>query len=248
MKPLPAHGLAWWAGVVPVLATIAAYAVNGWIEPVALADAYRCLPWTDGCVTVSRAVRSGPGLPLFRALLLPTAVAAALAWWLTARWLMLARHAAPVRAAVVGVMGALGAVFLVLYVGWLGVDGPWPGWLRRYGVTVYFGLTALAQLLLLWALWPPRNHGAGLSGPLRWLGACVAVEWLGGVLSVGKRLLLADPALMDRVENLIEWWFALAVSAGFVAMGELLRRGGYRLSDRLRTGRPPTEAAGAQRQ
>lgn len=53
------------------------------------------------------------------------------------------------RASVMAVLGIIGAVFLVLYVTALGNEGEWYSWQRRYGVTLYFGGTSLAQLLLV---------------------------------------------------------------------------------------------------
>ncbi len=218
--------LALLCGIVPIAATHGALLLNLLSPGGALAETYRCMPYWDGCVTISRAVRSGPGLQLFRALMLPTAAVLALTWICVAPWLAGLLPGSKARARNIAVTGVIGALFLVLYVSALGTEGPWYGWMRRYGVVMYFGLTALAQLLLVHALWPLRIqvHTRQLHGPLRALFALVCVEWLGGLASVAKRALLTDPGLIDRVENVIEWWFALALSAAFVALAELMRR------------------------
>lgn len=247
------HWLPVLGGLVPVLATHVALALNLAVPPAeGLAAEFRCLPYWDGCVSISRAVRTGPGLSVFRALMLPTAAVLALTWWLVGRWLGLLRPDAARYARVIGGMGLVGASFLVLYVGWLGTEGEFYGWLRRYGVTVYFGLTALAQLLLVHALWPLRRDPAWrrLRGPVRMLFTLVAVQWLGGVLSVAKRLLLDDPVLVDRLENVIEWWFALALSAAFLALAELMRRTSFRLAGVIDAARAsdPGDDSGQSRQ
>jgi hypothetical protein len=43
------------------------------------------------------------------------------------------------------------------------------------------------------------------------------------VFSSFKRLLFEDPLLIDRIENVIEWWYALAMSLAFVAIAWLFR-------------------------
>lgn len=231
LKTLNPCWLALLCGIVPIAATHGALLLNLLSSVEALAGTYRCFPYWDGCVTISRAVRSGPGLHLFRALMLPTAAVLALTWVCVAPWLAGLLPDSETRARILALTGAIGALFLILYVGALGTEGPWYGWMRRYGVVMYFGLTALAQLLLVRALWPLRNHPGmrHLHRPLLALFTLVCAEWLGGVASVAKRLLLTDPNLMDRVENVIEWWFALALSAAFVALAELMRRSHFRL-------------------
>lgn len=223
--------LALLCGIVPIAATHGASLVNLATPGEALAEMFMCVPYWDGCVTVSRAVRSGPGLQLFRALMLPTAAVLAMTWICVAPWVAGLRPGTETRARSIAVTGVIGALFLILYVAALGTEGPWYSWMRRYGVVMYFGLTALAQLLLVHALWPLRTQARmrRLRGPILALFALVCVEWLGGVASVAKRLLLTDPALIDRVENIIEWWFALALSVAFIALAELMRRSRYRL-------------------
>jgi small GTP-binding protein len=235
MNTLRPHWLPLLAGLVPIVAAHAAWGLNLAFPEEGLDAEFRCQPYWDGCVSISRAVRTGPGLLLFRALMLPTAALVFLTWLLAGRWLKLLRPGAARQARNIALGGMIGALFLVLYVGWLGTEGPWYGWLRRYGVTFYFGLTALAQLLLVHAVWPLRRErpGQNLQGPVYALFALVSLQWLGGVLSVFKRLVLQDAALIDRIENVIEWWFALALSLAFLAMAELMRRTAYRLSDRV---------------
>lgn len=233
MKTSHAFWLALCAGLVPILATHAALVLNLYAPGDALAGAFRCMPYWDGCVSISRAVRSGPGLILFRALMLVAAGALVLTWISAGRWLSHLRADAVAASRWLAGMGVIGALFLFLYVCALGTEGPWYGWMRRYGVSVYFGLTALAQLLLMHAVWPLQNDARfrSLKGPLQALFALVSIEWLGGVASVAKRLVLSAPELIDRVENVIEWWFALALSGAFIALAVLVRRWGAQPGD-----------------
>lgn len=222
------------AGVLPVLAVSAAYLLNifGGSE---LEPRFVCWPYTDGCVSISRAARSGPGLHLFRAVMLPCAVLLFFSWSFVREWLLGLGACSLRRSNAIYLFGALGAVFLVAYVTWLGTEGEWYRWLRRYGVTVYFGGTALAQLLLVWVLWPQRRElcGGDLSRPIAVLTGLVSLQWLLGVSSVAKRLLLDDPDLIDRIENIIEWCYGLPMALAFVVVAVLFRRSGFRLDYRL---------------
>lgn len=216
------------AGVVPILAVHLAYMLNLFAGD-GLEARFTCMPYAEGCVSVSRAARSGPGLHLFRALVLPGSMLLLLSWALAGAWLRAMACSTPKRIRAMTSLGVFGALFLVPYATWLGTDGEWYSWLRRYGVIFYFAGTALAQLLLLRELWPVRCSLA--TGRLRkWilvLAALVVTQWVLGVLSPFKRL-LSDPVLMDRVENVIEWWFALAMSLGFIVMARLLSLSGFR--------------------
>ncbi|MDT8319363.1 MAG: hypothetical protein RQ826_02425 [Xanthomonadales bacterium] len=232
-------------GLLPFAGVHLAYLIN-LSDAAALRPEFHCMPYWEGCVSISRAARSGEGLHLFRALVLPAAALMVLTWLYTGRWLQLLLPKKTRQAGLIGAMGAIGALFLIVYASWLGTDGPWYGWLRRYGVIFYFGLTALAQLLLLNTLWPSRKILLdGLLQPaLRLLFTLVALQWAGGVFSSLKRLLLSDPLLIDRLENTIEWSFALSMSAGFLAIGWLFRRSGYVLQPR--TGlNPPDDPSGS---
>ena len=212
------------AGALPIIAAHAAYLLNLWSGST-LAAEFVCMPYLDGCVSVSRAARSGSGLALFRWLMLPSA-ALLLLGWLHVRGFLGALQACSARRSwVVGCLGMLGAVFLVLYVTALGNEDEWYRWQRRYGVILYFGGTALAQLLLVWILWPLRRVllGGLLLRPITLLTLLVSLQWALGVFSAFKRLLFADPVVIDRIENVIEWWYALAMSLAFLAIAWMFR-------------------------
>lgn len=217
------------AGLLPILAAHGAYLLN-LLTDGALAAGFVCMPYTDGCVSVSRAARSGPGLLLFRLLMLPAALLLLLNWAALHGWLRRLHACTARRARALAALGMVGAVFLVLYVTALGSEGEWYRWQRRYGVTFYFGGTALAQLLLVAVLWPQRHRllGGLLAAPAIALTVLVSLQWGLGVFSSLKRLIFEDPVFVDRLENLIEWWFALAMSLSFIAIAWLLQRGGDR--------------------
>lgn len=226
--------IAFLAGLLPLAAAPLAYSIN--ILAGSELDArFICLPFTDGCVSISRAARSGPGLHLFRAVMLPCTVLLALSWHAVRAWLTGLEACSRSRAAVIFWLGITGALFLAFYVTWLGTEGEWYSWLRRYGVTFYFGGTALAHLLLVWVLWPARNKldGGALRRPIVTLTFLACLQWSLGVFSSVKRLLFADPALIDRIENLVEWWFAVPMVLAFVVLARMFRMTGLRLEYRF---------------
>lgn len=213
------------ASMLPFIAVHLAYLVNlAWGSE--LETRFICLPYTEGCVSISRAARSGPGLYLFRAIMLPSAVLLAMCWWQVRMAFKHVTSSASSWQKFLPYLGMTGALFLVLYVTALGNEGEWYSWQRRYGVTVYFGGTALAQLMLAAVLWPRRNQWAGgrLAAPTAALMVLVSLQWALGLLSVGKRLLISDPDLMDRIENLIEWWFALPMTLAFIVIAWMFLR------------------------
>jgi hypothetical protein len=213
------------AGLLPIVAAHAAYLLNVYAGGAFPAE-FICMPYLDGCVSISRAARSGPGLQLFRWLMLPSAALLLLNWELVRRWLGGLRACTGQRGWAVAGLGMIGAVFLVLYVTALGNEDEWYRWQRRYGVILYFGGTALAQLLLVWVLWPGRRRLASgrLLRPITLLTVLVSLQWALGVFSAVKRLIFEDPVFIDRLENVIEWWYALPMSLAFLAVAWMLAR------------------------
>jgi hypothetical protein len=203
-----------------------------------LAAEFICIPYFDGCVSISRAARSGPGLMLFKVLMLWASLLLVLSWKYVRDWLLDLRACGHRRAWVLSILGTIGALFLVFYVTALGNEDEWYRWQRRYGVIFYFGGTALAQLLLVWVLWPLRGHLAGgrAAGPIVTLTALVTLQWALGVFSSVKRLLFDDPQFIDRIENIIEWCYALPMALGFIVIAWLFSRTGVHSGAR---GLPP---------
>jgi len=213
------------SGLLPILAAHAAYLLNIHAG-THLAPEFICVPYFDGCVSISRAARSGPGLLLFRGLMLPDVFLLLLTWEYVRRWLLSLAACSRKRAWTIAALGMIGALFLVFYVTSLGTEGEWYRWQRRYGVTVYFGGTALAQLLLVAVLWPQRRQLAEgrLLRPIATLMALISVQWILGVFSAFKRLIFDDPDFIDRLENVIEWWYALPMATGFIVIAWFFAR------------------------
>lgn len=149
-----------------------------------------CVPYAEGCVSISRAAQHGLGNALFRLLVIPCAVLHALAWLLALRWL---RGGVPM-----AVLGVVSASALAVYAAFLGTDGEAYRFLRRYGVVVYFGFGYLAQLALM------RRAARDAALPLKVLrlmvGLCALMLVL-GLANVLTGAFVADPDAKDRWEN-----------------------------------------------
>jgi hypothetical protein len=179
-----------------------------------------CIPYTDGCVSISRAARHGWGNPLFQLLVIPCAVLHALVWWLATYWLRGSR--------VMLVLGVLSAIALAVYATFLGTEGEAYRFLRRYGVVVYFGFGYLAQLALMRRASVTKALPAGVIAAMSW----ISIAMLGlGVANVVAGLVVDEPSAQDRWENVFEWWLGLLMVGWYavLAIGWRRQRVGVRL-------------------
>lgn len=204
--------VAWLAAILPFVAANVAYLISATAELVPW-----CFPYIEGCTSVSRAARSGIANPVFRGIMLPFAVVLVLYWWLTAEWL---RGFAPERRRLRHWMlgcGCVAAVFLVLYATFLGVEGDFYQWMRRYGITVHFSCTVLAQFLLTRVLvtdprLPPWLRRSKLA-------LCALM------LALGLASIPLQHFALDRVAalNAVEWSYSVLMLAFYPLTGEAWR-------------------------
>ena len=123
------------------------------------------------------------------------------------------------------VIGVIGALFLALYVTYLGHSGDFYRLMRRYGITIFFAFTVLAALLYTRVLWQHRHEWSEQLGFIRaQLVLCALLLGL-GLASIPARNWLGK----DRAENALEWIFALLMQGLFLLGAMLWRRSGFRL-------------------
>ncbi|MEZ5649866.1 MAG: hypothetical protein R3E87_04890 [Burkholderiaceae bacterium] len=225
---LPA-ALALLAALAPI-AVVAGCLILG-IRFGALPD---CNPLLDGCVSISATGRAEPSLYLFKPAFTLHAVLLALLWAMSARWLALLSAATvgplrepprretppcasglPKRRIAMLALGLLASLSLVLYVTVLGSDTHLYRFMRRFGIYGYFAGTVFAQLML-------ANIVIALAGmlrqsALRHAGRAMQILAAGplalGILNLVLKQTLADP---DAAENVIEWWAAAMMQAGWL--------------------------------
>jgi hypothetical protein len=222
----------WW---LPLLAGLLPLAGIALAFPLAVVEGQfpGCNPLIEGCVSISRAARHGLPNHLFRALLLPAAVLQGLVWWLSVPWLR-AIGSPPTRLLRwVPWLGLAAMVFLILYGTFLGTEGTWYRWMRRYGVIFYFGCTCILMLIVSGAVQRAASDRGRFRAAARVLLAlCLALPVLGVVNSIAP-LLMADPVALDRFENATEWWGGLVFTLFFVMIAGLWRRTGYAMRTAL---------------
>jgi len=133
-------------------------------------------------------------------------------------------------------LGVLAGAFLVLYGTFLGTEGQAYRWMRRFGVIFYFGFTYLCMLIASGALWR-LSHSGTIALPARLdrlLVALCVVTLAIGLVQVFAPPILDSPELKNRLENLLEWYAALAFTLFFVALAWVWRHA--RFSARLGSG------------
>jgi hypothetical protein len=212
-------GLAlWWlplaCALLPVAAAHLAFALS--VRDGFVPD---CVPYWDGCASISRAGRHGLAAIVFKLLMLPCAVLQALHWVAARQWLALS-HRDPAAGRWLLPLGLVAGIALAVYVAFLGSDGEFYRWMRRYGTIGYFAATYLAQLLYLRGLarLPLRPRAGYLAMAL----VC-AVMLLLGLASTGISAVAANGDDKDRLENLLEWHIGLLLTAWFLIQARLWR-------------------------
>jgi hypothetical protein len=200
-------------GLVPIVAIHLSLliAVNAGSIPA-------CIPYIEGCASISATGRYPPASFLFKAVMMTESVVMIAYWLFNVAWLrsMEKLHGWPGNGGTaMGVLGTGGALFLVLYVTFLGTQEPFYEVMRRFGIYFYFALTVVAQILL-------ALKSKQLSTALRMPSitrianiqlALASAPFALGVLNLTLKATLADP---DPAENVIEWISALLMHLFFV--------------------------------
>lgn len=214
----PSIRMLWWlpllVAVVPALATHAALALS-----IAHGHVPACVPYLEGCTSISRAARHGLANTVFQVVMLPMALAHALNWWLAARAL---RASLPSSRAVRALrpLGLVAAAALAMYTIALGTEGDFYRWMRRFGIIFYFGCTYLAQLAFQSAL---RRIDPGLDLTRQAMRAILLVLLLMGLASTAVTHAVPDPEFKDRIENVLEWHLGLLMTVWFLLMAWVVR-------------------------
>jgi len=177
-----------------------------------------CVPYWEGCSSISRGGRRGTGYFIFKGGMLPTATLLALFWYLCRLWL---RALGLPGGRSLPWLGLVASVSLVLYTLALGHAGDLFQLTRRIGVIGWFALTWLGQLVLARALL--AHAGLGRSAQ-RLVGVSLLAMLVGGASLV---LGLAIPDRHDGLEDTFEWVLALLLTAHAAATAMLWRRSAF---------------------
>jgi len=200
-------------GLLPVTTVIVCYSLSA-----AGGHIPACIPLLEGCTTISSAGRYGISYLLFKAGMLPTAVLLTFFWPACRRWFLALGGTDSFGLRAMVSLGVIAAAFLVLYSVFLGSDGDIYRLLRRFGVTVHFSFSYLAQVLLLNRLWDSRREPS-FHLPHYISSGMLAVSVLMlvlGLISIPVGEIIADPG--DRIINVIEWNFALLLFGWYLLL------------------------------
>ena len=139
-------------------------------------------------------------------------------WLFSVAWLRSLERSAGRAAktgAMIAVFGAAGALFLILYVTFLGTQGPVYDFLRRFGVYLYFLFTVIAQLILAGKVLRVSSELRipGIVRITKYQLAIAVFPFALGILNLILKSVLDDSR---SAENIIEWIFALLMHFYFM--------------------------------
>jgi hypothetical protein len=166
-----------------------------------------CIPYIDSCTSISATGREQPEYYLFKALMIPSALILVAFWWLSCQWLVTLGCKARKRRSALLCIGFIASIGLILYSVMLGSIDDAHRLSRRIGVTTFFGMTYLAQLLLIYLLANTRNLKIRYLPWLRVLESLAMTVLIVGIASVV--LSIYDYELYKRTDNAFEWTFTL---------------------------------------
>ena len=198
-------------GLVPFIGVSAAYSLG--VRAGAIPD---CIPYIDGCTSISSTGRYMPGSLPFRAALFPQAAFLIFLWWSAAAWLRAqdrGRYSAAIQFS-----GITGGVALIVYVTFLGTRTEFYEVMRQFGIYLYFLGIVVAQVLFTLAIRPSRIRTAMI--------AVVSAPWMFGIGNLVQKAVIETE---NNIENRIEWIVALLMQAWFLLLYLLWRREGIQV-------------------
>jgi len=211
--------------ILPLIATNAVYLLSAYEGNVPW-----CNPYFEGCTTISKAARSGNSIYIYRATMIAYSVLLIWFWIYTSQWLLKLLGEVTRSSKTIMWLGIIGALFLMIYIDFLGTTGEINRFMRRYGIMVFFTFTPLAQVLLLKLHFKALSEAASdnLKRPvLRFQLYVLLIMCIIGVAS-----LILDVAQLKtyQSENIVEWTFAFLLNIYFAGMVYIWRDYRYRLS------------------
>ena len=214
-------------GLVPLIGVHAAYLIAvdyGYLQ--------LCIPYLDGCTSISGTGRYPPASFLFKAVEMGMAVALPVFWYFSVKWLKALDprwHHHAVWS--IFVSGAVGALALIVYVTFLGTKEPFYEFMRRFGIYFYFLGTVLAQLFLAVSFRGicKNLHDRALSRMATTMLVLCLMPFAFGLLNLAQKSVLPYETA-DALENSIEWLASLMMQAYFVVVFFAWRRTGLAVS------------------
>lgn len=185
-----------------------------------------CIPYIDGCTTISQAARSGDSIYVYRAVMMVCAVLQIWFWSYAKAWLDLL-HGGPSRLArIIMWLGIVAALFLVVYIDFLGTSGEVNRFMRRYGILIFFTFTPLAQLLMLKMHYELLTSQQAVLLRTGWLRCQLVILGLMLMIGIASIVINLTGNKTYVSENIVEWNFSILLSLYYFAMTFIWK--GYR--------------------
>jgi hypothetical protein len=200
--------------VLPLLASNGAFLLSAYDGLISW-----CMPYIDGCTTISNAGRSGDTIFYYRALVFPYSVLLLLFWVYSKKWLDLLHGHSTQGAQSILWLGVLGSIGLLVYIDFLGTTGEVYSLMRRIGAAMYFVLIPLAQSMLLFQHYKVLHKSPDSLINPKVLQYQLVIVLLMLTIAVASVFFVVTGKNTSAIENIVEWNFSLLVnlySAGMI--------------------------------
>ena len=177
-----------------------------------------CIPYIDGCTTISKAARSGDSIFIFRATMIAYGVLLIWFWIYVRQWLDQLYGYTSNMARIILWLGIVGAIFFIVYIDFLGTTGEVNRFMRRYGILIYFICTPLAQILLLrehYNILPSLQEDTINPKALKYQLIIIVLMLLIGIV---HGVLEVTHTKTYESENIVEWNLALLMQFYFLGL------------------------------
>ena len=161
-----------------------------------------CMPYIDGCTTISQAGRSGDTIYFYRALVFPYSVILILFWLYAKEWLDLLHGYTTNSARIILWLGVTGSVALLIYIDF-------------FGAMLYFTLMPLAQSVMLYQHYKLLRNKPEVSIKPKVLQYQLIIMMLMLIIGVTSVILVLTGNNTSEIENIVEWNFSLLVNLYF---------------------------------
>ena len=199
--------------LLPLLASNGAYLLSAYEGSVPW-----CMPYIDGCTTISQAGRSGNTIFFYRAVVFTYSVLLIWFWLYSKSWLELLHGHTTKIARIILWLGLAGSISLLIYIDFLGTTGEINRFMRRIGAMLYFTLTPLAQLLMLnqhYNIYCKKPEVSIKPKVLQYQLIILLLMLIIGAISI---LLVVTDNITYEIENIVEWNFSLLLNLYFLGM------------------------------
>ncbi len=218
--------LVWIITILPLLASNTVYLLSAYEGSIPW-----CIPYVDGCTTISQAARSGNSIFIFRVTMIAYSVLLIWFWIYAKQWLDLLYGRRTKLSSIILWLGVSGALFLLVYIDFLGTTGGVSRFMRRHGILMFFICTPLAQILLLrqhYNIMPSLPEGTIRPKVLRYQLLVVVLMLAVGILS-GTLDMTQNKSYES--ENIVEWNFSLLLNLYFLGMIFIWKEYSYHLKN-----------------